>query len=81
MVGLLDVGFVANLLMRPVAENHHVPCEPMTPYPHDLEDASACRMQLPCRAVSRPSTSFRVIRRGTRNPPRRPERRAATLVR
>ena len=41
MVGLLVVGFVANLLMRPVAEKHHVPCEPMEPYPHDLEGASA----------------------------------------
>ncbi|HWH28721.1 MAG TPA: OFA family MFS transporter [Mycobacteriales bacterium] len=41
MVGLLVVGFVANLLMRPVAEKHHVQCEPIEAYPHDLEGASA----------------------------------------
>jgi MFS family permease len=40
MVGLLVVGFIANLLMRPVAEKHHVKCEPEEVFARDLEDAS-----------------------------------------
>ena len=42
MVGLLVVGFVANLLMRPVAEKHHVRTEDQpAPYPNELEGAQA----------------------------------------
>ena len=43
MVGLLVVGFVANLLMRPVAAKHHVKdgADGSTPYPQELEGAQA----------------------------------------
>jgi MFS family permease len=53
MVGLLVLGFVANLLVRPVADKHHVPCEPAEPYPHDLEGAGPLRL--------RPSGSVRYV--------------------
>jgi MFS family permease len=55
MVGLLVVGFVANLLMRPVAERHHVECEPTHTYPHDLEGANASTV--PAGAVSTDATA------------------------
>jgi MFS family permease len=41
MVGLLVVGFVANLLVRPVAEKHHVQNAGASPYPGELEGAAA----------------------------------------
>ena len=43
MVGLLAVGFVANLLMRPVAAKHHVKdgADSTNPYPQELEGAQA----------------------------------------
>jgi MFS family permease len=41
MVGLLVVGFVANLLVRPVAEKHHVQDAGASPYPGELEGAAA----------------------------------------
>jgi MFS family permease len=41
MVGLLVIGFVANLLMRPVASKHHVQTDTAPPYAAELEGASA----------------------------------------
>ncbi|MEX2291224.1 MAG: OFA family MFS transporter [Mycobacteriales bacterium] len=41
MVGLLVVGFVANLLMRPVAAKHHVAEDGAAPYSNELEGAAA----------------------------------------
>lgn len=41
MVGLLVVGFVANLLMRPVASKHHVKTDTAAPYAAELEGAAA----------------------------------------
>jgi MFS family permease len=43
MVGLLVVGFVSNLLVRPVSSQHHLPSDggSAPPYPTELEGASA----------------------------------------
>ena len=43
MVGLLVIGFVANLLMRPVAAKHHLTegADSTSPYPQELEGAQA----------------------------------------
>jgi MFS family permease len=41
MVGLLVLGFLANLLMRPVAAKHHVKTGKASAYPAELEGASA----------------------------------------
>ena len=41
MVGLLVIGFVANLLVRPVAEKHHETTDEGSPYPDSGEGAAA----------------------------------------
>jgi MFS family permease len=57
MVGLLVVGFVANMLMKPVAERYHEPSTDASPYPEAANTPSATEASAPGASTAETSTT------------------------